>query len=413
MIKQRLAKRHDRADRCGKPQLSCRWLAVALGVVAVPLLDIGNQLLKFQAGMTIPNFAFNGLSWVVFAVVAGWYLVDYSGELPLRIFTLLTLAKWAVYILAYRDLSLRKDMFVTALLFLVMFQYKPLRVYFSGLLVTYKYLILFLVCLSFLPFLDQYRMIGAGSKTGDGMVRVSGLWENSKMVGMYFIALMTLLPRKRIFLISFLYLLVIYCGSRSGILAATVYFGYVLYWQYDRLGNRDEAPAVVAVGFALAFCALIALLSGKLATAAKVADSNLRPLLQENIRSDGYGSGRVGLNRIALEAIADFSLPQLLLGRSYTSLGDVYEEKIGARTWPHNDFVMAAYCHGLVGLVFYVYYLFVYPWKRIQGRDWKRLMAVQGTIFMLAATSGFYPYRASFLLLLSCGRLAEDGARAA
>jgi len=128
---------------------------------------------------------------------------------------------------------------------------------------------------------------------------------------------------------------------------------------------------------------------------------NFRPLWEQQITAPEYGSGRILLNRIAIDGLASFNLFDLMFGKSYTDLGDLYQYSIlGWRAWPHNDYLMLMWTYGISGLLIYIYLLYIFPWRRYNGNNRLRLITFQLSIFALSMTAGFINYSAIYLFIV-------------
>jgi hypothetical protein len=405
----RLPRISDHLSSTGIQQLTHVWQVAICIFIATPLIDFASQLIVFFAGFSIPNAVINCLSWVLFAILVHWLFSECKGAIIYRIFLFALAVKWTVYILLLGEFELRKDIIMVPLLLIAIFEKDDFRRMLSKLLVKYRYVILLFALLTFVPFINQYMYLNPNSSDEGGMYRTLGIWGNSKEIAGYFIVLMVLMPKEQFFLIVSLFVLVIYSGARSSTLAAFVYFLYALCGQFTYNAGRRVMRRAILTAIILVLSIVILNHVGKLDYIKTSLISNFRPLLETSITSDDFGSSRMHLNRIAINEMGKFDSISLIFGKSYTSLGDVYEREWGTATWPHNDFVMTAYCHGFLGLGFYVYYLFVYPWTmKSRVNSWPRLLALQVTIFILATTAGFYGWRSSQLLIACYALICKE-----
>lgn len=375
-------------------------------------IDIASPLFYAFVDLEIPREIITGLSFILFALLVFSVLLAKKNKHTLLLIALLLIIsiKWSIYIVMFNDMSLRKDILALVLFCVVLFENSDFRETLCFYVDKYKYLILIIALATFLPFIQEHSYVNPNSFGSEGMYRTSGLWENSKQIGAYFLALMIILPTKRIYLISFIFCLVLYCGARSLTIASIPYMIYVLFSQFDKgisLTTKSKALATIAAGF---LCLAIMYSIGIFDYLLLSLYSNFSNLF--NFTSvDNFGSARGLLNRIAIEEIMKFDIIDLLAGQSYSMLANLYVTILGTATWPHNDFVMTFFCYGLIGFVFYVYYLFVFPWTKITLSKRRQLFAVQMSILVLAATTGFYPYMASFLFIASYGVIYEKDRR--
>jgi hypothetical protein len=202
-----------------------------------------------------------------------------------------------------------------------------------------------------------------------------------------------------------LYLLVVFTGARSAIMAGSIYTAYVFFSQIrSRRASNLKLTVVAGALAAVVVCAF----GGLFSHIGLILSSNFTPLLETSVTSDSFGSARVYLNRIAVEEIIGFNLWDWIIGRTYSSLGDLYEVVVGFRSWPHNDYVMTLYCYGIIGILIYGYYLFVYPWLKHYSFDRWHLAAIQSTMLILGATAGLTNYPACYLMLFALGGVFNE-----
>lgn len=394
-------------------QLTVIWRIALWICVALPSLYIFDLWVLYFTDFRVPSICGNVLSWILLTILTYWILLKYRGFYLFKLYLCAIIVKWFLYITILGKTELRKDFILIPLLLCAVGEIKDFRKPLVHIINRYKYVLLIMSVLTFLPFLGTNVTVGAKLT---GLYRISGIWENSKQIAYLFIILMIIIPQNRIYLISFLYALIIVAGARSAIIAGLVYLIYIYLWYiYNIFSRRSNianfrSKTIVISMLALFFsCSLVLFYSGQLDTKVNAAVANLRSLWEQDITSDAYGSGRIALNRIAVEGISDFNLIDLILGKSYTDLGDLYESSMfGTRTWPHNDFLMLIWTYGFAGLFFYIYFLFIYPWKKYNGCDWLRLLVFQFCILTLAATAGFCTYMAHYIFIYYYGVIYEE-----
>jgi hypothetical protein len=137
-------------------------------------------------------------------------------------------------------------------------------------------------------------------------------------------------------------------------------------------------------------------------------ESNIAPLIEEEITSPHYGQGRVYLNQMLFNEIKKFNFSEIILGENRNKMEDFYESIMNSRTWPHNDLMACLFIYGIIGLLLYIYYTYIYPIYFFIKNKFYLLTIIVGVIFVLAITSGFYPYYSSFLIIAALGYIYED-----
>jgi len=251
-----------------------------------------------------------------------------------------------------------------------------------------------LLLLSIIPFWENIKV------TAIGLERVLGIWQNSKPCAYYLFAMIVALSEGRL-LLKFVYLsLIIFIGSRGAMIATGFYIisNYVTSFVSR---NEKSLRRFIYIFATIAFLTLITLLfySSLISPILNRAYTNIEPLVYGDIESPQYGQGRVFLNQLLLSKIDQFNFVDWTIGRSQTDMLDYYEAIIGVRTFPHNDFLTIIYTNGILGLIVYFYYLFVYPFFRKSQQSTAVIAVLVISIFILAATSGFYNYSASYLIM--------------
>jgi len=128
---------------------------------------------------------------------------------------------------------------------------------------------------------------------------------------------------------------------------------------------------------------------------------NFRPLWEQQITAPEYGSGRILLNRIAIDGLASFNLFDLMFGNRILILA-IYINTVfwDGVHWPHNDYLMLMWTYGISGLLIYIYLLYIFPWRRYNGNNRLRLITFQLSIFALSMTAGFINYSAIYLFIV-------------
>ncbi|MCK4791414.1 MAG: hypothetical protein KAV87_47220, partial [Desulfobacteraceae bacterium] len=199
--------------------------------------------------------------------------------------------------------------------------------------------------------------------------------------------------------------LILYTGAKSAILAGTIVLMYSMRVHFILEVVRVRRKFLVAVAAACISLVTFTALAGSDYFTESLTH-HYEKLFSNEITSDKFGAGRVYLNRVALDELRNFSDIDIVLGRSATSLYELYWWRQEGR-WPHNDFVTALFVYGVFGLTFYIYYMLVFPLKfTLRDYPWKNVALVL-TIFLLMATNGFYQTCSSFLFLLCYAELYQ------
>lgn len=385
------------------------WHFAILAIYFLILGSMINPFLIYFIGFGIPEDFMNILSWMLLVILTFWFLFIFKGLNIFKFIVTIFYIKWFWYIFILGKSELRKDFLIFLLLIIAIIEADGFRETLVNWLLRYKYLFLAMATLSFLPFINQ--SITYGSRYSE-IYNVYGLWSNAKQIAYIFIILMIMIPAKRIYLISCIYILLIISGSRGATLAGTIFIMYLYlsnaYNTFMRkayhIGHINHLRISVAITFMCLITLLLYINSNTFFIGLDKVINNFRPLWETEITSPTYGSGRILLNTIAIEGLADFNLFDLTFGKSYTDLGDLYEYSIwGWRSWPHNDYVMLIWTYGVIGILSYVYLLYIFPWKKYKGHNRMRLIAFQLCIFILSVTAGFANYLASYLFIIYYG----------
>ena len=114
-----------------------------------------------------------------------------------------------------------------------------------------------------------------------------------------------------------------------------------------------------------------------------------------------YGSGRGSIFQVLLSDIKDRDVFELLFGKPLEQVYIILEHKLGSAMWAHNDFIMILFVLGIVGVLIYVYYLFINPisYLKKNSKGAKEGLLVLSCIFLLAVGNGFYLYYMGNILL--------------
>ena len=361
-------------------------------VFAFLILDICNQVVWFFTSTKLLAPGILLVSWLLLAILLYWLFSMPHKHSLFKIFTVCILVKWVVYILFYGHIITQKRVLIVPLLLIALSEKEDFLRYCQKSLASFKYILCFLFALTVIPFIGWYSV-------NTEPYRFSAIWKFPQNPGYYCVAFMMLFINKNIVVNMLIYILVIYTGAKSAILAGTIVLLYSCRVSFMRGTASPKRSLLFAVGIGAIILLALFVMSGGIDYFIESATFQYENLFSNKITSDKFGAGRVYLSRVALDDVKNFSEIDLMLGRSPTFLYDLYWwRKEGG--WPHNDFVTVLYIYGIFGLAFYIYYVLIrplmypstdYPWKNV---------ALVLAIFLLMATNGFYQTRSSFLFLL-------------
>jgi len=382
-----------------KRSLAVRIFCVFL--LAIPVLEISDQFIRYFTGRE--NTLGIGIllcGWIVTALVVYWIFNACAGYHVAKLALFAFAAKVVYFILEFNHYNLNKDSILAPLFLIVLFEKIELRSALTEMVTKYRYLLLCLLLISLLPFLNISTI------TGTGLIRTLGVWGNSKCAAYYLFACIVLFSDAGYLVILPLLVLIIFIGARGVIIAGFLYIMFRTF--FFNKGRNELRPKFFTIA---QLTVLVIVMSGVLylglsQTVLRRVGYSFEPLIFEDFRNPQYGHGRVFLNQIVIGEMERFSIWEWVVGRSATDLGDLYEEFIGSRTFPHNDFMNILYTNGVGGLLLYLYYLFVFPLKKLgHGREKSELIALIIAILILGATTGFYIFYASYLLYARYGTL--------
>ena len=380
----------------------------SLIIIAIPFLNILDQHLNYYIDIHYISYVIKILGWILTFMIMYWFFGKIKGYFVLKLFIIAYVSKIVYYVFAFNHYNFNKDSIIIPLLLIVLFEKRNLRIILQRFIERYKYILLILVLLTILPFMDIHIV------TSSGMDRVLGIWENSKPAAYFLFGFIVLFSRRwnfLLFLLSlFLYLLIIFIGSRGVIIAGFFFIVFQITQYFFGIAERKANLLYFAQILILVSISIVALYGGLFDPFINRTYTYMQPLVAEDISNPAYGHGRVYLNQIIFSEIERFNALEWGIGRSSTDMGNLFEMMIGSRTFPHNDFVTILYTNGLIGLCIYLYYLFIYPFRIITNRINKlALMNLLMAIFILAATTGFYNYYACYLISPCITFIYHDG----
>ncbi len=363
-------------------------------------LDMLNQLVDFFTGMKFLAPALFLVPWLLLAILIYWCFSVPGKYTLFKLYLVCTLIKWAVYIFIYGHIITQKRILIVPLLLIGLSEREDFLRYSQKSIASFKYILCFLFALTVIPFIGWYSV-------NPDPYRFSGIWDFPQNPGYYCVAFMILFLNKNIVVNLLIYLLVIYTGAKSAILAGTVVLLYSCRVSFMRSIASSKKTLLIPMGLGAIILLVAFVVYGGMDYFIESATFHYEKLFSEEITNDKFGAGRVYMSKLALDELKNFSAIDLMLGRSPTSLYDLYVGKENTGGWPHNDFVTVLYIYGIFGFAFYIYYVLIRPLKYPStDYPWKNIALVL-TVFLLMATNGFYQTRSSFLFLLCYAELYQ------
>jgi hypothetical protein len=366
------------------------------------LSDILDQLTNFFLEIIFFKLIILLFSWVILLIIFYWIFKKTNNNL-LKVSICIIILKIIYNIIFYKQAGFSKEIILIPLLFYSILVNDQFRLVLYKLINRYKYFIFILLLITILPFLGNNIFFPSGG------FRFNAIWPNSKHPQLYLIAFMILFYRKNIIFVTSIYILILIMGGRQGMIASTLYYlFYIINYsiRFIKLNNYKKKIFEFAQLFIIIiFCILLYKNIYKLFP---YVESNIAPLIEEEITSPHYGQGRVYLNQMLFNEIKKFNFSEIILGENRNKMEDFYESIMNSRTWPHNDLMACLFIYGIIGLLLYIYYTYIYPIYFFIKNKFYLLTIIVGVIFVLAITSGFYPYYSSFLIIAALGYIYED-----
>ncbi len=268
-----------------------------------------------------------------------------------------------------------------------------------------------LVVLALAGFLAGF---GSSPEVNSSGERAAGLWDLPQYAGYALIGATLLLSRDQLPWKLVLLLLSAFTGSRTVILAAAVCAmmdASLVFLGLAKLPRLKRHALVLSV-FATLGLLMAGILSGPVQKVVSRASENMSKLVNDDPFSDTYANGRVFLQRILVADLRTFTPWELVLGRSRTQMDALYAAQTGHRTWPHNDFLASLYCHGILGLALFIYFVLVspvvYALKTRNRAIVVRVVGIACVIGIMAIANGFAYYTTSYLFVLAYGLVYEQ-----
>ena len=191
---------------CQNNILNRYWYTVLLIVYFFIFGTIISRFYVYFINDIFVGYVFNILSWVLIVLLSIWFLFIYRRGKILKIVLLIFYIKWFWYTYFLGKFELRKDVVIVFLLLLAIGVVDNFRRAAVSVLLRWRYVILLLTILSFLPFLTLHVSHG---EIFTERYLISGLWDIPGQVGYLFVVLMFIMPPNRIYLITIIYSLLI------------------------------------------------------------------------------------------------------------------------------------------------------------------------------------------------------------
>ena len=372
---------------------------ISWAIIFAIVFDMLNQLSFFLVGRRYFSLLIDGLSWIILTLLIYWISRYFKRFLLLKILILVTAIKFIYYALTLHQYSFQKGILIVLLLSSMLFYNEEFRKITCRIINRYKYVLLVLFLLTFMPFIGSYS---------PRVYRISALWDLPHSAAYYFLAFMFLIGKNNSFISSIFSLLIITTGVRSAIIPASIYLGYVFSTNIKKslstkrkLGDTFSTLFGILLLLALFFHPNLKFFRERLVY-------HLSPIFTESILDPSYGKGRTVLHMYLFEEVKNFNTFEFFFGRSATSMWILYEHRLDVRIWPHDDFATTLYIYGIIGLILYLYYLFVLPLRRMPPNRSPKIILLGTTIFILALVNGFYTYLSSYLFILIFAVLYEE-----
>ena len=344
------------------------------------------------------------LSWILFILTLLYLYFFTKSNFLVKLFLVITIFKWIYFIFFCEQYNFRKDIIVAILLALIAMsepKFKELSSIFYQRWINWIFVV---ILFSFLPFIDQPVIIGEGYRTGDGMYRINGLWDNSKKPALYFFFIMLNINNPSVYILIILWALIALAGARSVLIASSLYVIYPILIYCKSVITKVQIHKLLLT-FVSILTILIIANNGYFFKIENSIVSNIKPLIENDIKEEGYGNSRKILNMILLKDMKSFSFYEIFIGRSATAVENVFEINFNARNWPHNDMLMTLYVHGVIGFILYFYYLYLCPFVFARNR-WSGFFLFLA-ILLISMTAGLTSYSSHIMLIHAYSKLVK------
>lgn len=367
---------------------------LAIFIVYAIILD---KYIHFVLGTELLTVVIEVAEWALLFVLVAYFLTRKRGRFS-KALILLFAIKIAVVAMFFREFNFQKNILLLIALNIYTFQSQEFRLYCRERIGKHYWTLLVLLLMSFVPFAPFYNRYFAevDASAFSDVRRFSGLWELPHVYAYIVLAMMTLQIRKSLFLNVLLMLNIVATGVRSAIFAAGIYAAWLVTMQIKETGQFLRRVLLVSV-----FTIPLLFLTGVDRFVKDQYVFHIAPLLEEDISNPSYGKGRYIFNFIALSDMQQFSVLELIAGRSATAMYKAFDEFLGMKSWPHNDYVTVAYIYGLMGILLFIYAVNILPFKRVDFSLRSDVSAIATIIFVLAVTNGYYTYHSVYLFAIA------------
>ncbi len=384
---------------------SILWAKIIFGLIAsIILLLILQNFIFFISRNELFSPIVMVLEWILFLSLIFFLFFHVKGYSFLKVFLILIFFKILFYALILGDFNFAKGILVVPLIMIFTFENEEFRVLSKENIIKYHWILFLLILLTVIPFIGWYnRYDKIIAQVGIfNSHRFAGLWELPHDLAYYLLALIILKSKQKIISFVVLFLLIIATGVRSVFIALFVYFVYDNF--IIKIAFKSYRKIIVFL-ITFLFLAIVSPLQNYVISQ---IDFHLGPLFQQNIENLNYGKGRVLFAYYDLEQIRNFNFIELLVGKSATQLYEDYKKLLGVESWPHDDFLTVPFIYGIIGLSFYIYYLIIYPIRKVNFNFKSKLIPIIFSIVILAITNGFYTYHAMYLFIMAIGMYYQD-----
>jgi hypothetical protein len=331
-------------------------------------------------------------------------LTNSQGHILLKLFLIIIAVKILFYIIMYHEFNFQKGIIIIILLSNYAYNNDCFIAELEIFIKKYLVLLVGVTIFSFVPwvwFYNRYSEVLAadGFYTAD---RYSGLWDLPHAVAYYFLAFIILLDKNEYIILNILLLIfIVATGVRSALIAVAVYVCYK-HILIPLFNFQVKHLVIISVVVLILF-----MLPISYNFIVSQYDAHITPLLIEDIEKDSYGKGRVLFARYVLEQYDNFNMGKHLFGGSATELYESFTKLLGISSWPHDDFLAVLYMYGGIGLLFYFFYLVVFPFLKTEKKSRNSIVPIILVVVILAITNGFYTYQSNYLFIMALTLLSH------
>ena len=366
-------------------------------ILAMILLLILQNYVYFIIKLDLFRIPVFIIEWLLFLVLLNYFFYRIKGYFFLKGFLIIIFLKIIIYTIFFNDYNFAKGILVLILLIIFSFENEYAPELYNEFIKKYYNIIFILILLTVIPFIGWYnRYDSVIAEVGlINSQRFAGLWELPHDLAYYLFALIILQKNIRIVPFILMLLIIIATGVRS------VFIALLFYFVYDNLIIKLVTKSYRKIAIFLICIISILVIPTTRGFVISQVNFHLSPLFQQNIEDNNYGKGRVLYAYYDLQKIEEFNFIEFLIGKSATQLYADYKELLGIESWPHDDFLTVPYIYGIIGLLFYIYYLIIYPLRNIPLKNNSKVISIIISIIILAITNGFYTYHAMYLFIFA------------